>query len=280
MRWVLTACLTLLLATSSVLGQTDGDEVEVDPLREALAAECTTIERLPSGTAVLVESDRRWDELDAQRKQLEKDLSREREELGATLTRDGRPSERQLSVIEDLEYQLTAIRAMQVVVDECSTRRYAELVRQLGAETDPGVLRASWDEATCTDTPGVEMAREGALDLTLEDGGVSGVTRWIFEPEQKGENAGEEAESREISLEVMGAYELDGAIRLMLVRPEALDEFHVRGQVEFTPMGLRGSGEIRYGVTVEGCNIGPDPNVCVHPISCSGRWKSHTEPSR
>lgn len=278
LMWVLTAGLALLLTASPVLGQANGNEVESDvehnPLYEALGAECARIARLPSGRAVQDEGHGLLVGLDAERSRLESELEGARKDLGATRTRDGQPSPSLLRVIEDLEQQLTFIRVWRAVIDDCLARHYEELVRRWGAETEPGTLRARWDKATCTDTPGVEVARAGALDLDLEEGGVSGIIRWISEPEQTEEEGSEGTASREITLDVMGAYEHDGTIRLMLVRPGALDEFRVSGEVKFTPMGLRGSGEIRYGITLEGCNIGPDPDVCVHQVSCSGRWTS------
>jgi hypothetical protein len=280
MMWVLTAGLALLLSASPVLGQADGNEVESevehDPLYEALDAECTRIARLPSGRVVQDEGHRLLEGLDAERSRLESQLEQARKDLAA------RPGDGQLSPwqrrvteeIEDFEHQLSFMRLSRAVIDECLASRYEELVRVWGAETEPGTLRASWDKAACTDTPGVEVARAGALDLDLEEGGVSGIVRWISEPEQTDEEGSEGTAGREITLDVMGAYEHDGTIQLMLVRPEALDEFRVRGEVRFTPMGLRGSGEIRYGITLEGCNIGPDPDVCVHQVSCSSRWTS------
>ncbi len=281
MRWVLAAVVALLLTASSVPGQADGNEVESgvehDPLYEALDAECARIARLPSGRAVQDEGFHLLEGLDAERSHLEWQLEGARKALAATGPSDGQLTPWQRTVteeIEDFEQQLAFIRLSRTVIDECLAGRYQELVRLWGAETEPGTLRASWDKATCTDTPGVEVARAGALDLTLGDGGVSGIVRWISKPEQSEEEAGAGTAGREITLDVRGAYEHDGTIQLMLARPEALDEFRLRGEVEFTPMGLRGSGEIRYGITLEGCNIGPDPDVCVHQVSCSGRWTS------
>lgn len=280
MRWGLAAGIAMLLTASSVLGQTDGgevgSEVEQDPLYEALEAECARIARLPSGGAVQDEGLHLLEGLDAERSHLEGQLAGAREELAASRQGDDQLNPWQRGVtkeIEDFEQQLAFLRLSRAVIDECLAERYQELVRLWGVETEPGTLRASWDKATCTDTPGVEMATAGALDLSLGEGGVLGVVRWISEPEQTTEE-GLGTAGREITLEVIGAYEHDGSIQLMLVRPEALDEFRVRGKVEFTPMGLRGSGEIRYGITLEGCNIGPDPDVCVHRASCSGQWAS------
>ncbi len=273
MRWVLTAGTALLLAASPVHGQADGDEAERDPLYEALDAQCARISRLPTGKEVRDEGFRMLDALDAERDRLESQLDRAWDSLAPSRSRDGQLTPRQIRLseqIEDLEQELEFVVLSRKVIDICLAERYEELVRLMGVVTESGTLRASW-EATCTDTPGIDVAKEGTLELDLKEGGASGIVRWISKPERS-EADSEGAEEREITLDVTGTYERDGTLELTLVRPEALDEFGVRGRVGSTLTGLWGSGEIRYGITVEGCNIGPDPDVCVHQVSCSGSW--------
>lgn len=156
--------------------------------------------------------------------------------------------------IEDLEVELALARLMHEEVGKCIEQRRAALQRGKSR-----TLRASW-KTTCTDTPGVHMDSEGTIDLNFGEEAVTGTVQW---------------NPSRTKLDVKGVYIVgDRSISLKLVRREALDEFRLSGQVTVDLTGITGGGEIVYGNTFEGCNIGPDPNVCTHTIRCSGRWAS------
>ena len=158
------------------------------------------------------------------------------------------------SEIANLEVELALARLMHEEIGKCIEQRRAALQRGKSR-----TLRASW-KATCTDTPGVHMDSEGTIDLKFRDEAVTGTVQW---------------NPSRIKLDVKGQYFVgERSIWLTLARREALDEFRLSGQVAVDLTGITGSGEIVYGNTFEGCNIGPDPNVCTHTIRCTGRWAS------
>jgi hypothetical protein len=175
-------------------------------------------------------------------------------------SRDQPTGPRKSDQIAELEVGLALAGLVHEEVSKCIEKRRTELKSEQaeGPEKLPEdeTIHATW-KTSCTPTPGVQADSVGTLKLTFAKGEVRGSVRWS---------------DSQIALDVKGRYLEDGSLEMSLVRPEALDEFHLSGKVAAGPAGVTGGGEIRYGNTYEGCNIGPDPNVCVHKISCAGTW--------